>query len=353
MKVDGRQRERRFARNTPIKTIRRWQDETRAALRKLPQGARRTLAADVRPYLKQIEGNVAGIKQRRQLIGTWLPRFGHLQTLQLAHHLNELNEQMREWRKRYSASTCKHRRNALTNLVKVLYGRIAALELTDLVSFPEGPSKARWLEREHITAVLRELEPGTPMTARVQMLHCTGMRPIQLGRLTPDHFRLDDDTPHVIVLGAKGGQDAVIPLADEGIDAARQFLALNAYGPVDTSRANALLKKAARQARRPAFTLYQIRHSFATALRRTGTDLADIQNLYGHTSARTTELYAPAQLEKQREAIERMNAASSSGVISGDGTSNGRRKQGRPSSVKPATGKGIRPETDDSNSQIR
>lgn len=311
VKVEGRQRERRFPRNTPVKTIRRWQDETRAALRTLPRAAKHTLAADAERYLRQIEGQVVGIVARRHDIRTWVERFGHLQTLQLVHHLNELNEQMREWRKRCSASTCKHRRNALTNLVKVLYGRSGALGLSDLVSFSPDPPKARWLEREHITAVLRELEPGTKMTARLHVLHCTGMRPKQLGMLTAESFRLDNDIPLVIVPAAKGGETSAIPLSAEGIEAAREFMALNAYGPVDTRRVNVLLRKAARQAERPAFTSYQIRHSFATALRKTGADLADIQSLYGHTNAKTTAIYAPAQLKKQQEAIERMTAASS------------------------------------------
>ena len=311
VKVNGCQRERRFPRGTPIKTIRRWQDETRAALHTLPKGARHTLAADAERYLKQVESQLVSGRDRRRNVTLWVERFGHLQTLQLAHHLNELNEQMRTWRERYSGSTCKHRRNALTHLVKVLYGRAAAQGLSDLVTFPSNPPKARWLEREHITAVLRKLEAGTKMTARLQVLHCTGMRPAQLGRLKADNFRLDDDVPHVIVPAAKGGRPAAIPLSADGIEAAREFMGLDAYGPVDTKRANERLRKAARQAGRPGFTTYQIRHSFATALRRSGADLADIQSLYGHTNANTTAIYAPAQLKKQQEAIERMSAMSS------------------------------------------
>ena len=309
VKVNGRQREQRFTRNTPLKTIRRWQDETRAALHTLPRGARHTLAADAERYLKQVESQLVSGKARRHNIAVWVERFGHLQTLQLVHHMNELNEQMRTWRERYSGSSLRHRRNALTHLVKILYGRTAAQGLSDLVSFPSNPPKARWLEWEHITAVLHELEPGTQMTARLHVLHCTGMRPAQLGRLEAENFRLDDKIPHVLVPAAKGGEPSAIPLSADGIEAAREFIALNAYGPVDTTRANVLLGKAARQAGRPGFTTYQIRHSFATALRRSGADLADIQSLYGHTNAKTTAIYAPEQLEKQRQAVERMSAA--------------------------------------------
>ncbi len=51
---------------------------------------------------------------------------------------------------------------------------------------------------------------------------------------------------------------------------------------------------------------YQIRHSFAAGLRRAGTDVADIQDLYGHTRPETTMIYAPPELAKHRAALERL-----------------------------------------------
>ena len=52
--------------------------------------------------------------------------------------------------------------------------------------------------------------------------------------------------------------------------------------------------------------MYQIRHSFATWPRHAGADLADIQDLYGHSSAARTRIYAAPTLLKQREAIRRL-----------------------------------------------
>ena len=48
----------------------------------------------------------------------------------------------------------------------------------------------------------------------------------------------------------------------------------------------------------------EIRHSFGAGLRRSGTDVADIQDLYGHTSPETTMIYAPRELSKHRAAME-------------------------------------------------
>ena len=60
------------------------------------------------------------------------------------------------------------------------------------------------------------------------------------------------------------------------------------------------------EAGREPFTVYQIRHSFATWLGHAGADLADIQDLYGHTDAATTRIYAAPTLTKQRDAIQRL-----------------------------------------------
>ena len=73
--------------------------------------------------------------------------------------------------------------------------------------------------------------------------------------------------------------------------------------------ADKALELAAGKAGRPGFTVYQIRHSFATGLRRTGSDVADIQDLYGHTDPETTMIYAPPQLQKHAEAIARLERA--------------------------------------------
>ena len=84
---------------------------------------------------------------------------------------------------------------------------------------------------------------------------------------------------------------------------------LEAYGEWNTEKPNRALAVAARKAGQKAFTTYQIRHSFASALRESGADVADIQYMYGHMNPNTTEIYAPTVMKKNREAIERVRAA--------------------------------------------
>ena len=306
VKVNGVQRELRFPPGTPLKTIRARRDELRASLRTLPRGARDTLASDADRYLQQVTGTLIGSAERRRDVEAWLPKFGHLITLTLVKHLAALNAQLHDWRRTRAASTCNHRRHALTHLVRVLYGRRAAVDLVDLVRFPLPLPRPRWVDRTHIDAVLEHLSPGTKTSARLRLMHWTGMRPSQMGRLKRADFHLAQPVPYVNVPRGKGGRLAAIPLVDDALTAVHDFITADAFGPWSTQSANKAIRAAALKAHREPFTVYQIRHSFATWLRHIGADLADIQDLYGHSSATTTRVYAAPTLRKQRDAIRRL-----------------------------------------------
>ena len=267
------------------------------------------MAHDADRYLQHVKDELVSISDRRHHIHLWIQRFGHLRTLELPQHTAALNDQLRQWRETHSASACNHRRDALTNLVKILYGRRAAADFVDLVRFAPPPPRPRWIERTDIAAVLEQLTPGSKTLVRLRLMHWTGMRPSQMARLQPDDFRLDEPIPFVVVPRGKQGRLGAIPLVGEGLDAAREFMALPAYGRWSCPSANKALERAARKAERPAFTVYQIRHAFATGLRRTGSDVADIQDLYGHTDPETTMIYAPPQIDKHVDAIARLQHA--------------------------------------------
>ena len=122
--------------------------------------------------------------------------------------------------------------------------------------------------------------------------------------------------PYVAVPRGNGGRIAAVPLVPQGVAAARAFLDAEAFGPWPRSSVNRALAAAARRAGRPVFTTYQIRHSFAAGLRRAGTDVADIQDLYGHSRPETTMIYAPPELAKHHAALERLRENDESGAPS-------------------------------------
>ena len=308
VKVNGKQQEMRFPPGTSLRTIQAERNRMKASMQAAPRGRsghRHTLAEDAERYLEQV-GPLVSLVNRRREIHVWLPRFGHLRTLALANHVNALNAQLHEWRAELAASTVNHRRNALTNLMNVLYGPRAAAELAELKSFRPDPPKPRWIDREHVADVLKQLRPGTRTAPRLWLMHWTGMRPSQMGRLNAEDFRLHERIPFVIVPRGKRGKIAKVPLIPEALAAAQAFIETNAFGKWSCPSANKMLQAAAERAGRAPFTVYQIRHAFAAALRRTGTDLADISNLVGHTNKEVTEIYAPPILEKHQDAIQRL-----------------------------------------------
>ena len=303
--ANGYRRELRFPPATPLKAVRAAGDELRAQLRKLPHDTRETLAADVPRYLERVEPTLSSFKDRKRHLEAWLPRFGHVRTLLLGQHTTALNDELRRWRKTLSASSCNQRRDALTNFVKVLYGRRAAMELLDVIRFPMPPPVARWIPRARIDAVLAEL-PAGKIKARLELMHWTGMRPSQMGRLSASDFHVDEPIPFVVVPQGKRGLSAMVPLVPESLAAARAFFEADAFGPWSCSSTNDAIKRAAARAGEDPFTVYQIRHAFAAGLRHTGADVADIQDLYGHTDPRTTRIYARESLTKHLDAISRL-----------------------------------------------
>ena len=125
-----------------------------------------------------------------------------------------------------------------------------------------------------------------------------------MGRLEPGDFRLDAEIPHVVVAQSEGGRNAAIPLLDEGIAATEAYIEADAFGTWNPEAANKALIKAAEAAGLPAFTTYQMRHSFASGLRQSGADIADIQDMYGHTNAemmKRVEATPAAERRKSRK----------------------------------------------------
>ncbi len=150
-----------------------------------------------------------------------------------------------------------------------------------LPSAPSGATRRSTVEPPNIADVLAQIPPGSITRVRLDLLHWTAMRPSQMGRLRAEDFRLDEPIPYVAVPCGKGSRIAAVPLVPERVAAARAFLAAGAFGPWPRSSVNRALAAAARRAGQPAFTTYQIRHSFAHGLRRAGTDVPGLYELRG------------------------------------------------------------------------
>jgi integrase/recombinase XerD len=163
--------------------------------------------------------------------------------------------------------------------------------------------------------------PGTPLAARdralLELLYGTGARISEAVGLAVDDVDLPDRT---VLLHGKGGKQRRVPLgsyAASAVDAylvqARPGLAANGTGtpmlflnarggPLSRQSAWTVLRTAAERAGLAGgISPHTLRHSFATHLMEGGADVRVVQELLGHSSVTTTQIYTLVTVDALRE----------------------------------------------------
>jgi integrase/recombinase XerD len=178
------------------------------------------------------------------------------------------------------------------------------------------------LPYEHVTAIIAQAgDPATPEGIRdralLELLYGTGARISEAVGLDVDDVDLEALT--VLVTG-KGSKQRLLPLggfAAEAIDAylvrgrpvfavrgaGTPKLFLNSLGrPVSRQSAYAILRAAAERADVPGrVSPHSLRHSFATHLLQNGADVRVVQELLGHASVTTTQIYTQVSVDTLRQ----------------------------------------------------
>jgi integrase/recombinase XerD len=144
--------------------------------------------------------------------------------------------------------------------------------------------------------------------AMLEMLYATGCRASELSHLRPRDVHLDEA---YCVCHGKGNKERLVPLGRRAVDALRAYLeqeraVLAARAPAEPpwvllsyrgrrlrrERIWELLKYyAARVGAPPEISPHTMRHSFATHLLAGGADLRHVQEMLGHASIATTQVY--------------------------------------------------------------
>ena len=162
-----------------------------------------------------------------------------------------------------------------------------------------------------IEKLLRPLEPITPATlcdhAMLELCYASGLRLAELRGLRLEQLRLD--AAFIQVIG-KGNKERVVPVGRRAVEAIERYmehgrgkLAKAGKSPSNvflTSRGTAfaavtlwarIKKRCSLAGIDRNITPHMFRHSFATHLLEHGADLRVIQELLGHSSIATTEVY--------------------------------------------------------------
>lgn len=192
--------------------------------------------------------------------------------------------------------------NQRVSALEFLYARV--LDLPAAVARLPRPKRGRKLPtvlgREEVRRLLARIR-NPKHRAIVMLLYAAGLRVSEVVRLRCEDVDLERGL--ITVRRAKGRKERVVMLADVAATAVRAYR--DAYRPTDWLFPGArkgrhlharsvqhLLKRAARRAGLDKkVTPHTLRHSFATHLLENGTDLRFIQELLGHASSTTTEIY--------------------------------------------------------------
>lgn len=210
--------------------------------------------------------------------------------------------------------------------------RFAALEgfvTQDVAAAVRPPSQARRLPKAiGIGEVERLLDAAsvgdTPVALRdralLEVLYACGARITEACALDLDDLPLTDDAPPVVRLFGKGAKERVVPLGSYAREAVRAYVvrgrpALAARG--DGTPALFLNTRGRRLSRQSAWAVLQecaaradlgvhvsphtLRHSFATHLMEGGADVRVVQELLGHASVTTTQIYTLVTVQRLRE----------------------------------------------------
>jgi integrase len=316
-----RRKEHRFPKGTALKTMTAWQEGYRAEMRRTAfRPVRGTLSADFERYMRIMAQRLVRPESRRAETEAWLGRFGHRRRDGIERE--EIRQQMLDWESAgVAASTIRHRLTALSQLYQTLDGPESHNPVRGIRRPKEPKAKPDTRSPQTIRAVLAALEArvhrynrGWKTLARLKLIALTGMRHSQVMRLEPDHLNLAGETPYILVADAgKNGDPHVKPLTTDGIAACRLFIEHAGWGKFSQSSVYKSWKLACEDAEVPFFNPYKLRHSYATALRAQGMDLADVGTLLGHKSAKTTARYAAIAPHKLAAAVGALNRAWSEG----------------------------------------
>jgi len=158
--------------------------------------------------------------------------------------------------------------------------------------------------------------------AMLEVLYSTGMRVSELAGLTEDRVDL---LSGVVKVRGKGKKERLCPLGRPATDALKEALDLRAgflrrLGSFSRSRTvfvnrhggdltprsiERIMKKYLQLAGlNPSLSPHALRHSFATHLLDAGADLRSVQELLGHASLSTTQIYTHVSIERLKEVYE-------------------------------------------------
>lgn len=233
-------------------------------------------------------------------------------------HLNE---------KSYSKATIARKLATLRSFYKFLVrtNRCGENPLSTVRTPKQEKKLPRFLEYEEVKRLLETPPVETWLGARdraiLETLYSTGIRVSELVGLNMDDI---DFLGEVIHIRGKGKKERIAPISSSALQAIQHYmefrnkraqsnsnfdsrvLFVNKHGQRLSTRSvrrkmDKYLKMAGLD---PAISPHTLRHSFATHMLNNGADLRSVQELLGHQSLSTTQVYTHLTTKKLKEVYE-------------------------------------------------
>ena len=142
----------------------------------------------------------------------------------------------------------------------------------------------------------------------LQLLYSAGIRVSELVNLKWTDLEFDQNIAWV--RDGKGGKDRMIILAESIAKQLKRFKPVSDHifssnnKPITTRNVQKIIKLASKTAKiKKNVSPHTLRHSFATHLLDSGTDIRVIQELLGHSNLQTTQIYTHISMEQKKRVV--------------------------------------------------
>ena len=232
---------------------------------------------------------------------------------------------------KYSKATIARKLATLRSYYKYLT-RIAAVESSPVsaVRTPRQDKRLpKCLDLEQVTALLNAPDTGTPLGCRdraiMETLYSAGLRISELVSLNIENL---DEFTEALRIPGKGKKERLAPLGSKAMESIEAYLEKRRSGQQAARKGPLFVNKAAnrlsaRSIRRRLDKYKQqagialhisphvLRHSFATHMLNAGADLRSVQELLGHQSLSTTQIYTHLTTKRLKEVYDRAHPLAS------------------------------------------
>ncbi len=257
---------------------------------RLSDATRRSYGFDLRDFSRWLESRGAAIED--------------VDVRLLSDYVSELGRASR----RLAPATIARRISTVRSFLRFTFG---AARVPDAPMTPRKPQRLPEAPKQsEIETIVEDASGESPIGLRngalVELTYSAGLRSAEAVGL--DLADVDFEQEHVLVRG-KGGKERVVPLGEQAAFAVATYL--RDGRPALARGANDALFLSARGRRLDTSTIrrilphpHRLRHSFATHLLEGGADLRTIQELLGHASLSTTQVYSHVDAKRLRKVYD-------------------------------------------------